>query len=153
MAAVSTVLIGVGLGLSAAGTAINYSAQKKRAAAEEKAENAREKAMNLDALRRKRAVIREAQIARSTALANATAQGAAEGSGLQGGYGGITGQEGSNISGIEQNRQLGAEVFQANRAASRASTMSSFGQSVQSIGGMLIEQRGAISRVGASLFG
>lgn len=152
MAAVSSILLAVGAGLGAAGLGIQYKAQRASAKAQTRAEQAREKAMNLDAQRRQRQVIREMQVARATALSNATSQGASEGSGLQGGYGQISGQGGTSLVGIEQNRQIGGEIFAANRAQAKAGTMGALGSAFTSIGGMMIENRGEIGRVGASLF-
>lgn len=152
MAAVTTALTAIGLGISAAGVGLAYKGHKDAAEAGEKAEKAREKAMNLDAQRRRRQVIREMQLAQSTALANATSQGAAEGSGLQGGYGEISNTGRTNIVGINQQQQLGADIFSANRAQASANSRASMGNAFQSVGGMMIEQRQEIARVGATLF-
>ena len=152
MAAVSTIIAGVGLGLSAAGSIVSYNAQKKRDAAEQKAERSRQKAMNLDAQRKKRAIIRDMQVARATALANATAQGGAESSSLQGGFAQISGQGNTNLVGVEQQQAIGNTIFAANRQASKASSQYGIGQAITSIGGQLIENRQEISRIGAYAF-
>lgn len=74
----------------------------------------RRQAMELDASRKQKEVIRNQQRARSLALTTATAQGASRGSGLQGGYGQISGQSGVNALGIQQNLQIGRNIFDYN---------------------------------------
>jgi hypothetical protein len=74
----------------------------------------RQKAMELDAKRQQREIIRNQQRARSIALASATAQGARFGSGLQGGYGQISGQSNVNALGIQQNLDIGRNMFNLN---------------------------------------
>lgn len=153
MPAVSTIIAGVGLAVGAAGTAMGVKAQKDQLKAQEKAESARQKAANLDALRRKRAAVRDMQMQRSIALSNATAQGAEAGSGLQGAMAGISGQGTTNIVGINQQNELGNQVFSANRQATRASSFGATGEGLQSLGGSLVKNAGTIASVGTSIFG
>lgn len=153
MPAVTTIIAGVGMAVGAAGTFMGIKAQKDQMKAQEKAEGARQKAANLDALRRKRAAIRDMQMQRSVALSNATAQGAEGGSGLQGAMAGITGQGVNNITGIDQQNQLGNQVFAANRQASRAASRGATGEGLVSLGGALVKNAGTISSVGSSMFG
>ena len=78
----------------------------------EQQENAqRHQQMELDASRKSMQDLRNAQRARAIGLSNATSQGAQFGSGLQGGYGQISGESGTNLLGISQNRQIGENVF------------------------------------------
>lgn len=135
------------------GTGLTVDAQNKAAEAGKRAERTREAAMNLDARRRQREIIRQAQVARATALANATQQGAQAGSGLQGGYGQIAGEATTASVGVEQNRQLGSEIFAANRDQASANSQAAFGGALQSIGGQILQNRGAIQRVGTYTFG
>lgn len=81
---------------------------------ERQVEGQRQQAMELDARRRSLEVLRNQQRARAVALTNANAQGAARGSGLQGGYGQIAGQSGVNLLGISQNLQIGQNIFGLN---------------------------------------
>jgi hypothetical protein len=67
-------------------------------------------------------------------LSNATAQNAAEGSGLSGGTAQIAGQAGSNIQGINQGQSIGLQMFQANAQASRGATLQSIGQGISGLG-------------------
>lgn len=153
MAAISTIIAGVGLAVGAAGTAMGIKAQKDQFKAQNKAESARQKAADLDALRRKRAAVREMQMQRSVALSNATAQGAEAGSGLQGAMAGITGQGNTNIVGINQQQQLGNQVFSANRQASSAASFGATGEGLTSLGGALVRNAGTIASIGTGAFG
>jgi hypothetical protein len=81
---------------------------------ETQVEGKRQEAMNLDARRRSMEVIRNQQRYRAMALTNATAQGARQGSGLQGGYGQISGQSGVNLMGVLQNQMIGNDIFGLN---------------------------------------
>lgn len=83
MAALTSILIGLGIATSIAGTAMSYmgaqkqaSAQKKMLQAQMEAERQRKQQMNLDAMRKKRETVRQAQLARAQALQVASAQGA-----------------------------------------------------------------------------
>lgn len=71
----------------------------------------RKQAMELSARRQSMEVLRNNQRARSMALNSATNQGAQQGSGLQGGYGQISGQSGVNLLGINQNLEIGRNIF------------------------------------------
>lgn len=59
-------------------------------------------------------ILRAQQRARSAALTGATAAGSSRGSGLQGGYGQISGQAGTNLLGVQQNLQIGRSIFDLN---------------------------------------
>lgn len=78
----------------------------------------RRQAMEIDARRNQLEIIRNQQRGRALALTAATAQGASRGSGLQGGYGQISGQTGVNLLGIQQNLQVGRNIFDNNAAIS-----------------------------------
>jgi hypothetical protein len=148
MAAVTSIIAAAGLATSIGATAYGVVAQKQSIKAQEKAENARQKAANLDSLRRQRAVVRESQQQRALAVANATAQGAEGSSGLAGALGGISGQANTNIVGIEQQRQLGNEVFAANRAGFRASSAGATAEGLASLGGAFMKNAGTIASIG-----
>lgn len=76
------------------------------------------KAMELDARRASMEVIRNQQRARAMSLATGVAQGGSGyvgGSSARGGaYGQIAGQSGVNLMGIQQNLQIGQDIFAAN---------------------------------------
>lgn len=79
-------------------------------------EGIKRQAMEVDARRQQLEIIRGQQRARALGLTNATATGSSKGSGLQGGYGQISGQSGVNLLGVQQNLQAGRGVFDANAA-------------------------------------
>jgi hypothetical protein len=151
MAAFTSIAIAVGLAVSAAGVGLQAYSQNQMAEAQEDAENARKKQMNLDAIRRRREAVREALAARSTALSNATASGAGDSSGLQGGYGQIGGQLGRNIGAVNTSEQLGTDIFQANAAYADASSMAYLGQGAERLGGAIASNAVGLSKIGSTL--
>lgn len=162
MAAVTAAIAAVGLGLSAYGAYQNYQGQKDTAQAQQEAlaiqkqqEAERKKAMELDAARRTREMVRQQVAARGMSLATTTNQGAEGGSALQGAYGGESGRTGVNMLGVSQNLEIGREMFGLNQgltdAYSRMSAGTSragLGTSLMGFGTGLINNLGAINRVG-----
>jgi hypothetical protein len=160
MAAFSAIIGAIGLGLSAAGTFMQYSAAKDQAKynaqayqLQAEAEKQRQLQMNLEAQRKKREIVRNAIIARSDALAATTAAGAAGkgSSALPGAYGAISGQEGGQLLAVNQNQQIGnkifdihAQMFQAYSNAASAGSQAATGSGLSSIGGMLMKQNTTI---------
>jgi hypothetical protein len=130
---------------------VQYNASQDAAKAADKEEDARQKSANLDALRRQRAVVREMQQQRALALSNATTQGASAGSGLQGAFASIQGEGQTNIAGIQQQNDLGNQVFAANRQQRRAETRGSLGEGISTLGGSLVKNAGTISSIGTSV--
>lgn len=160
--AISTLIAAVGVAASVAGTAVQYmgaqkqaKAQKQLVAAQQQAENSRQQQMNLDATRKKREIIRQAQVARAQAVSTANAQGAGDSSALMGAEGAISGQSGVNYLGVSQNQQIGNDIFAANASAGRArsaeadaGSMMALGGGISSLGGALVKNSGTIARVG-----
>lgn len=167
MAAITTAILAAaaigGLGLQAYGTAQSSRAAKSQAQsqqniadAQQRQEALRQKQMELDARRRQIESIRQAQRARSLALATANAQGAGQfgSSGLPGGFGQISGEQNTQLLGVNQALQLGRENFglsseiSANRYAyAGASGDFATGQGLSSLGGALISSLGPIERL------
>ena len=116
------------------GTAIQAFGAMKQAKASKKAEALRERQMNLEAMRKKREMVREGVAARSQALSNATAQGAAEGSGLQGGIAQVTAQQNRNVQAVNQDTEIGAGIFKANRQYASGGMLVSLGSGVKDLG-------------------
>lgn len=81
-------------------------------------EATKRQAMEVDARRQQLEIIRNQQRGRALGLTTATSQGAQRGSGLQGGYGQISGQTGVNLLGVQQNLQAGRAIFDSNAAIS-----------------------------------
>lgn len=159
MAAISTAVAAVGLGVSAAGAYGSYSAskdanasQQAMIAAQQEQERLRKRAMELDARRKSMEMLRAQQRARALALTNATAQGASLGSGLQGGYGQIGGQTGFNLSGLESNLLFGRQMFALNQDISGLQGQYADAKSSQAtwqgIGNMGTQLMGSASTIG-----
>lgn len=121
-------------GLTAIGSILGAVGAMKQAKASAKAEKLRQRQMNLEAMRKKREIVREGVRARSEALSTATAQGAAEGSGLQGGIAQITNQVGRNTQANEQDRTIGNKIFKANQQYANAGGLMALGQGISSLG-------------------
>jgi hypothetical protein len=121
----------------AIGGVVGAFGQFRQAQASERAEKLRKRQMNLEAMRKKREIIREGVMARAQALSAATAQGGAEGSGLAGGYGQITGQVNRNMLATNQDQQLGNRMFKANAQYAQGGMISSVGQGISSVGQQL----------------
>lgn len=122
------------MGLSVIGGVISAIGSMKQAKASAKAEKLRERMMTLEAMRKRREIVREGVVARATATSNATTQGAGEGSALQGGIAQITSQQNRNTLASTQDEELGHGVFAANRKYAKAGGMIAFGQGISSLG-------------------
>jgi hypothetical protein len=129
------------LGSSLIGGYMQYKGQEKMIQAQKKAERLRERQMNLQAMRERREVVRQSILARSTALATTTAQGAASqgSSALGGAYGQIGGEAGRQRVAINQNQEIGQGIFKANRQYFSGTQQMGMGQAVagagQAVGG------------------
>jgi hypothetical protein len=134
-------------GMQAAKTQAAISAHSMNIAAYEKqADYQRRQAMELDSQRKSMEVLRNAQRARSLATQAAVGQGAQFGSGLQGGYGQISGQSGYNLLGINQNTKIGENLFDINANISDEKIK------IAQLGGDLAKYQG-LSSLGKSLGG
>ena len=102
------------------------------------------KSMMLEARRKSTEMIRTQQRANAMALQSATNQGAAAGSGLQGGYGQIAGQTATNLAGVNQNLQIGEAIYGLNNQISNEKMLQA------SLGGRMNMYSG-ISSLGGSL--
>lgn len=95
---------------SNASTALSKSSVQAQQVIEAQKRNA----MELDARRNQLEIIRNQQRARAMGLTNATSAGSSKGSGLQGAYGQASGQTGVNLLGVQQNLQIGQNIFDQN---------------------------------------
>ena|SRR5258706_4094899 len=151
----------VGLGLSIFGGASQASAAKQAAqiqgnitGLEGQVNDQRQNAMQLDARRKSLEQFRLMQRTQAAATAAATTQGAQFGSGLQGGLGQIAGQGLFNIAGINQNEEIGTNIFGLNRQVSAEKMMLSgvqtkmaTAQGLSSLGGSVMQAASPISRL------
>ena len=151
--ATATIIAAAGLAVGAAGTVTNMIGQSEAADAQKKEQNTRELQMNLDASRNRRDIARRALMARSTALSNATNQGAQDSSGLSGGQAQVFGQAGMAMGANVQNQQLGQNMFRYAGEATDAQSMASMGQGISSAGNSIISNKDMLGRVGSYLTG
>lgn len=114
-------------------------------------EQQRFQAMELDARRQTMDVIRNQQRARALGLTNATAQGASQGSGLQGGYGQISGQANQNILGIGQNLAIGRAIFGLNSDISQQKLAYAAGGDIINEGSGMIAKAAGLSAIGEGI--
>jgi hypothetical protein len=170
MPAFTSVVIGAaalgGLAMSYSGAQKQQKAQEAQAASQaaaiaeqKRAEALRRRQMELDVSRRKREMIRTQVASMGTAEAVATNQGAQFGSALPGAYGGISGRTGVNMLGVNQNAELGGQIFDSNmrvsdhyRDAAMAGGEAAQGAGMVSMGGMLLSNSQRIGQVGGYFF-
>lgn len=152
---------GIGLGISLFGTSQQVAGAKKQSAAsqqivqyEMQQDSVRRQAMEISARRQTMEVFRNTQRARSLALQNATNQGAQFGSGLQGGFGQISGQSGTNLVNINQNLEQGEQMFDLNAkisgqkiAYAAAGGQISQGSGLTALGGNISNSASAFGRL------
>ncbi len=129
---------------------------------QQKAEQVRRQAMELNASRQQTENVRNMQRARSMALNAATNQGAQFGTGLSGGYGQISGQSNWNALGISQNLGFGEQMFDINgRVSGLQSQLSGIksdmatNQGLASFGGAIagLSSKGFVQGFGTSTSG
>lgn len=166
MAAFSTMIAVAGLGLSAVGAYQQYSGMKEQQKTQSEIigqqrniEAERKKQMELDATRRRRELVRQMIAQQAQASAVMTAQGATgPGSSAVGGvYGSVMNQGQRQILGVNQNLEIGRNIFDANeniyqaqrRSASAGSDVA-FGNMLSSFGGALVKNASVIGKVGGS---
>jgi hypothetical protein len=157
-ASVATQLFGASK--SSAGASQYYQDQKNVAALEMQQDQQRRMAMELDANRKSMEVLRNSQRARSMALSNATSSGSQYGSGLQGGYGQISGSTNTNQLGISQNLAIGEKEFdisgqidQQRMAMADAQSQMYQGQGISAIGKAIGSSMGPLSSMFGSMGG
>lgn len=155
--------LAVGLGISAIGMITQMSSAQDAERAQnvvidnqQKAEQARQKSMLLDANRRRREIVRQGIIARSQALATGTSQGATSGnsSAMGGVVGQINSQELFNYVGVNNAVSLGTDIFNANqgvlegrRMEAAAGVTSAIGSGLTSLGGSLAKSSGSLGKL------
>lgn len=145
--------------VAVAGLVTSYFGKKKekagvrqQSAASIRAENARERQMELEGIRSQREVMRRTMVARSMANVNAASKGAMQGSGIQGGYGQIQNAGGRQINEIQQNLGIGRDIFSANRDLARAQEKTAEGKATYGLGMDIFKSADPISRIIPSVF-
>lgn len=154
----------LGLGTQLVGSVLSYQAatrqnelQRQDIGLQQKVEEQRRQAMELDANRKSMEVFRNNQRARSMGLQAATSQGAQFGSGLQGAYGQTRGQSGVNELGIAQNLTIGENIFDINSQRSSVKLNmaenqqdAQFGAALTGLGGSLFGASKSLNNLGFS---
>lgn len=153
MAVFSSIIGAVSAIAGVVGTAVSVVGAIQQNKAAKKAEALRERQMNLEAQRERRTAIRQAQVAQATAISNASAQGGTGGSGIAGGLGQISNQMNQNITATNQNQEIGAGIFQANRQISSAQTLQSIGSGITGFGNAFASMFQPANRVSQNSFG
>lgn len=148
---IATSIIGAMDASGAAQSASND--QKQIVQLQQQADQQRQQQMTLMGRRSQTEAIRNSQRARSLALNNAAGEGAQYGSGLQGGYGNIAGQTNTNMLGINQNLQIGQNMFGITSQENTAKINLASDQSAQQQGSALASLGGDITKAANPLAG
>jgi len=141
-----------GAGVAAYGVSQQSKYQKQSSQASQVAEDARRRAARLDALRKQREIIRNAQVARATGLSRVAAQGAQFGSALSGVEGQVAGEAGVMSTAVRGNLGIAETIFDANAVQARAQGQAATGQATYAFGKELIQNAPMIAKIGSSLF-
>lgn len=142
-------------GMAAASKAKDaYNVQSQISGLENQGNDVREQAMHLSARRQQMEILRTSQRARAQAVQAATSQGASFGSGLQGGLAQVSGQSSFNLAGVNQNLELGADMFGINRQiSSKKLELSKIqgdmatDQGISALGGSIMKSGDPLSRL------
>jgi hypothetical protein len=161
----ATQVVGLGISLfggSSASSDAKHAAeiQSNIAGFEGQLEDQRHTAMELAARRQSVETLRTNQRARSTAINNATNQGAQFGSGLQGGLAEVADQGLFNLSGINQNLAIGESMFNINKQITgqkqqlaQVQGQQATDQGLASLGGSIMKAGPTIGSLGGSAYG
>lgn len=138
--------------LQAQGAREQAQASQKIAGFEMDIEAQKRAAMELDANRKNLEILRNAQRARAMGLTTATSQGANKGSGLQGGYGQVSGQTTDNLLGVSQNLDIGRNIFDINALISEQKmAIAKSGELIAQGGGITSQGAGMASAAGGQM--
>ena len=163
----------ISIGLAAVGLGISlFGSQKQAGVSQQQAQVSagisqdeqqinvqKQQQMQLEGRRSQLQNFRNAQRMRANAQAAATNQGAAFGSGLQGGLAGVTNQEEQNTQGINQGMQISQNIFGINSDISNKRVQmaqlggeSAEAQGLSSLGGSLIKAGPIIGGFGKDIY-
>jgi hypothetical protein len=148
--ATTTIIAIAGTALAAAGTVQQMSATKDASRASKEAEAIRRKQLELENVRKQRAIIRQAQAARAQAVASASARGAVNSDVLPGAIGQIATQSGAQLLAQSENTALSFDMFDANAQQAEARARAATGGAMIDFGKTLFGNAETISNVGKS---
>lgn len=139
MATVSTIIAGIGLGVSAAGTVAGIAGQQAQASAQKKAIGAQERQADLEQGRQRRQVYRDMLKAQAMTEVAGAGSGALGSSAVGGGLAQAANSGAQSQRDINQNAELGAIGFSAQRQAAgamgTANMLRDIGGGLTSLGG------------------
>lgn len=125
----------IALGAAVVGAGVSMYGQFKQAAAERKANRLRRKQADLEAMRKKRQMLREYAMNRAKTLATAGGQGIGfGGSTAAGAQAGQSNQLASNIGGAAQGRAIGVGLDKTANDITTASLITGIGGGISSLG-------------------
>jgi hypothetical protein len=143
----------IGTAVATAGSVGQAVYTQQASQASQRAERLRERQMRLDAMKRRRESIRQAQFASSVATARGEAQGVAAGSSVIGGAAAqTTGELGRQINYTNQSEDIGTGIFQANADIAGAQGMSSLFGAAGQFGTTVLGNAQKIYDIGQTLF-
>lgn len=142
----------VGSAAAVAGAGASIYGNIRSAEASKRAENLRQKQMELQHMREIRQIFRQSQNARAVALSNAVGSGAKESSALPGGYGQIAGAAGAMTTAANENLDIGRGLFSANRDTATGKEIAGVGGGLYQLGKDVIGSSEAIGRIGSTYF-
>jgi len=149
--ATTLIIAGLGVALSAAGTAATVIGQNQTAQASQRSEDLRAQQLQLDTTRQTRQLLRQRQVAAAQTTATATSQGAnGSDSSIAGAVGESTSSAAGSLNALNQNADLGRQTFAANADASRGQGIAGFGSALSGWGSSLVNNAATISKVGSS---
>lgn len=150
---VTLTLIGslVGIGTSVGGQIYNTKKSQEVAKVSRRQEDIRQKQMQMEALQKRRQIIRNSQLAKATAASNLASQGVSIGSSAYSVLDNITAQSLIQQGDLQRNLNDGEEMFSLNAQASEAGAQQTLGANVAGFGKNIFASSEAIGRVGSTL--
>lgn len=145
----------IGAAGAVGGTAYSAYAGNKAAKASRRAENLRQRQMNLDSAMKRREIFRKMQLSRAQAVSRTTNAGVGEagGSALPGALGSIS-QRGQEDLGYNQfSTDIGNDLFRANRQYTTWQSNAQTGQGIANLGMNLIQAAPTLERIGTEISG
>ena len=166
MEPISAITGGIGLAMKlygqfSASSAANqaYGIETKIAGLQQQVNDQKQRQMELSARRSQLEIYRNSQRLRAQGIQSAVNQGAQYGSGLQGSLGQNTAQAYWNLQGVNQNLQIGENIFglnnqisEQNMALSRVRSNMQTDQGWASLGGSLLQSSGTIGNIGGAAY-
>lgn len=152
VSALTAVTAAVGAVAGVAGTLQSGQAARDASRASREQEQIRRQQLELENIRRQRAIIRQTQAARAQAIASASTRGVSNSDVLPGALGQIETQSGAALLAQSENTQLSRGIFDTNAAISEARADAARGQAISDFGRTLFSNAQAIGRIGNTLY-